>query len=241
MGKRSSFKRNPRDLYKTCDPRAVKALLPHIKDVTVYAEVCAGDSDLVRLLMPYGKVPVVQYDIHPLNRYVERRDVFSLRPCDLRGASTIITNPPWDRAVLHPLIMHLMSLGVDVWLLFDAAWAHTIQSAPYMLYCRKTVAVGRLCWFPETKTQGKDDAQWYNFSPRNVGEPTIFYGRSEDAKGTLADNRTSARLRSIQPRACTRERSSSTNRKQSAIVQRQNHFAGQHKSERLPKSTALRK
>jgi hypothetical protein len=47
---------------------------------------------------------------------------------DIQAASMFITNPPWDRKVLHPLIEHLSSIA-PTWLLFDADWMHTKQSS----------------------------------------------------------------------------------------------------------------
>lgn len=44
MGKRSAFKRAPRDLYPT-PLEAVRPLLPHLAPATRYVEPCAGDGD----------------------------------------------------------------------------------------------------------------------------------------------------------------------------------------------------
>jgi len=59
---------------------------------------------------------------------------------------------------------------------FDADWAHTAQAAPYLAYCARIVSVGRVKWIPDSKMQGKDNAEWYLF----MVEPqeTVFYGRS---------------------------------------------------------------
>ena len=49
MGKRSSYERRPADFYPT--PRAAVApLIPHLRGVRTFAELCAGDGALVRLL-----------------------------------------------------------------------------------------------------------------------------------------------------------------------------------------------
>src|SRR3984893_1647357 len=60
-------------------------------------------------------------------------------------AEFFITNPPWTRQLLHPIIVNLKRQK-PTWLLFDADWAHTIQAAPYLSFCRKIVSVGRVKW-----------------------------------------------------------------------------------------------
>jgi hypothetical protein len=46
-----------------------------------------------------------------------------------------ITNPPWTRELLHPMIEYL------------------VQSSSYSswTYCRKIVSVGRVKWIPDSK------------------------------------------------------------------------------------------
>jgi len=85
-----------------------------------------------------------------------------------------ITTPPWDRKILHPLIIHL-SDQAPTWLLFDAAWMFTAQSAPYMKYCKTVIAVGRLLWIPGTTMTGKDDCAWYLFDKHPL--QTVFIPR----------------------------------------------------------------
>ena len=46
----------------------------------------------------------------------------------LQMADMIITNPPWDTKILHPMIEHFRSQNTT-WLLFDADWMHTKQSS----------------------------------------------------------------------------------------------------------------
>ena len=94
---------------------------------------------------------------------------------DLHDADLIITNPPWDRDVLHPLI-DVFSNMLPTWLLFDADWMHTKQAIPFLTRCDRIVSVGRVKWFPETKMVGKDNCAWYLFLPDDV-EETVFYGR----------------------------------------------------------------
>jgi len=172
MGKRSSFKRIPRDFYRT-PPEAVAPLLPHLPDGVRFIEPCAGDGALIDTLMEAGHVCIGAWDIDPRGENI------------LEGDSTqkqwwrpdfFITNPPWDRKILHPLIVNL-SDQAPTWLLFDADWIHTRQSAPFMDRLRAIVSVGRVKWIPDSTMTGKDNCCWYLFGAPDPLESSVFYGR----------------------------------------------------------------
>lgn len=86
-----------------------------------------------------------------------------------------ITNPPWDRKILHPLIDNLSSIR-PTWLLFDADWMHTKQSIPFLPKLHTVISIGRVKWFPESKMTGKENCCWYFFS-KPKDEPIYFIGR----------------------------------------------------------------
>lgn len=176
MGKRSNFKRIKRDLYPTTDPAAVIPLLPFLEQGLAYAEICAGGGALIKLLDSYRPDLRCAYacDIKPTAAAIEKKNALHVTPADLAGAKVIITNPPWDRDLLHQLIPHFTRLA-PTWLLFDADWMHTVQSVPHMPYCRRIVSVGRVRWFQETETSGKDNCAWYQFL--NTPTDTQFIGR----------------------------------------------------------------
>ena len=91
MGKRSNFKRNPRDYYKTPE-KAVKPLLPFIIDKGLcFSEPCAGDGSLVRHLVKHGLQCGQQSDIEPQNENITKIDA---RDLSALGGSVniIITN-----------------------------------------------------------------------------------------------------------------------------------------------------
>jgi hypothetical protein len=159
MGKRSTFARRPQDSYAT--PReAVVPLLPHLPKMFTYVEPCAGDGDLVGHL-PGKCVRSFDVEVDALSNWRTMADL-------------IITNPPWDRNILHPMITHFVERA-DTWLLIDADWMHTRQSSDYMRLCRKVVSIGRIKWIPDSKMTGKDNCCWYLFS-RGRGR-TVFVGR----------------------------------------------------------------
>lgn len=170
MGKRSNFKRVDKDYYPTIDVRAWEALKPNLPYYFKYAEPCYGGGHLSRMI--------------GVDKCVYSGDVetgqcaFDLKLGDIACADYIITNPPWSRNILHPMIDHFRKLK-PTWLLFDADWAHTKQSSEYMNYCKKIVSVGRLIWIEGTKTSGKDNCAWYLFDKEEC--KTEFVGRLVNA------------------------------------------------------------
>lgn len=164
MGKRSSFTPRAADKYYTWDPRAVRALLPHLSPGTRFAEPCAGAGHLVAQLTDAGHVCAHMSDLD------DGVDALTLPRVGL-----VITNPPWTRALLHPMIEHWVTDGC--WLLFDADWLHTRQSAPYLPMLTDVVSVGRLRWIEGSTMDGKDNCCWYRFATDGDGS-TRFHGRS---------------------------------------------------------------
>ena len=176
MGKRSNFARRERDFYPT-PLEAVFPLLHHLAPGTRFIEPCAGDGRLSNHLMSAGHHLIDQYDIEPRHPTVGMGDALSARIDPSWGASCFITNPPWDRKVLHPLIVHL-SDQAPTWLLFDADWVHTRQAAPYLPRLRRIVSVGRVKWIPGTMMTGKDNCAWHLFDRPAANAAAAFYGRA---------------------------------------------------------------
>lgn len=173
MGKRSNFERVPRDFYPT-PYEAVVPLVQHLVGIESFAEPCAGDGSLIRHLNGFGYSCGDAFDITPQDARVRIADatIEQIR----QHADCIITNPPWSRDVLHPIIENL-SRQLPTWLLFDADWMHTRQSAPFMPYLRKIVSVGRVKWIPDSKMTGKDNCCWYLFD-QTSDTPAQFIGRA---------------------------------------------------------------
>ena len=176
MGKRSSFERVERDFYPT-PPEAVVPLIPHLLQGGVYFEPCAGNYDLIEHLNMAGQNCCGASDIDGSHHEsCLSLDVFDLNMEHVaHDIDYFITNPPWDRKILHPLIVHLSRMA-PTWLLFDADWMHTKQSADLIKYCSKIVSVGRVKWIPDSKMTGKDNCAWYLFG-KEISDKTIFIGR----------------------------------------------------------------
>ena len=180
MGKRSDFERKPRDYYPT-PYEAVVPLLPYIITPTAargyksqFIEPMAGDGRLARHIETDGHKCVYMCDLEPQAEGIEKRDVLffdkPLPPCDL-----IITNPPWEREVLHAAIERFTD-HAPTWLLFDADWMHTVQAIPYRHMVAKIISIGRVSW-EGNGVSGMDNCCWYFFL-KNYNRPTEFIFRA---------------------------------------------------------------
>lgn len=171
MGKRSDFERRPRDFYPT--PReAVLPLLPHLAPGTRFVEPCAGDGALIDALTAAGHVCARAWDIEPRRDDIDQLDALTRL---VGNIDCFITNPPWDRRVLHPMIEHFSDQH-PTWLLFDADWQHTRQSVPFLPRLRRIVSVGRVKWIPDSTMTGKDNCAWHLFDKPSQ-DVAQFYGR----------------------------------------------------------------
>ncbi len=181
MSKRAhkKFTRKDRDSYDT-PPSAVGPLLRVLEPADGHGKVwfyepCAGAGKLTDALVKSGKCVLVgETDIEPRATTVGKLDGKWLREGDVGRATHIITNPPWDREVLHHLIDRFSSLR-PTWLLLDAGWMHTKQARPYLEYCLKIVSIGRVSW-EQNGVHGFDDCAWYLFDQNNPSF-TVFIGR----------------------------------------------------------------
>lgn len=171
MGKRSNFDRVPRDFYPTPES-AVRPLLAHLPEGFTFSEPCAGDGRLITHLVNGGGSCVAASDIEPRGFGITEA---SYEEAPVSG-DWVITNPPWDRKLLHPMIEHFSGL-LPTWLLFDADWMHTKQSIPYLPLLRKVVSVGRVKWIEDSPHTGKDNCCWYLFDQSDNSQ-TRFYGRT---------------------------------------------------------------
>ena len=171
MGKRSNFERNPRDFYRT-PASAARPLIAelHRQDVDTFCEPCAGDGTLIHHLHEFYCIEA--HDIEPQAPGIDQKDALTITSTE---ADVIITNPPWSRFVLHPLLEHFVNIA-PTWLLLDAGWMFTRQASPYLRWCKKIIAVGRVKWIPDSPYTSKDDCAWYLFDKNKTGD-TIFIGR----------------------------------------------------------------
>lgn len=182
MGKRSNFERIPRDFY----PTPLEAILPlgkHIPDSwDTFIEPCAGNGALVdHVVYHFGMTCEYMSDIEPQRADIIKKDMMTLGYKGFvryHDVDCIITNPPWDRKILHPFLESLQDQELPAWLLFDADWPHTRQSAHLMQWCAKIVPIGRVKWIPGSKHTGKENVCWYLFMPQKP-DYTVFVPREQ--------------------------------------------------------------
>ena len=161
MGKRSNFPRHYRDDYATPD-EAFQPLVPFLKWERI-VEPCPGKGRLVKHMRKAGfKVSPVKADART-HHY------------DLVGEVMFVTNPPWTREILHPIIVNL-SDQAPTWLLMDADWAHLLCARPFLRRLRTIISIGRVKWFPDSGSVSLDNAAWYEFGYPSR-RSTRFYGR----------------------------------------------------------------
>lgn len=181
MGKRSNFERVPRDLYPT-PMAAVRPLIPYLRrdGVKTFAELCAGNDDLIRHLKSFGIRCVHRGDIASgqdalkVKRYIDSPDAG-------------ITNPPFtdpngperNTNLLHDLIRHFLDLGVPFYLLLPHDFAANKGSAPFLKYCTDIIVVGRVKWIPDSEFTGKDNSCWYRFDINHRGSIAFHNDRGE--------------------------------------------------------------
>lgn len=164
MGKRSVFARRKNDAYDT-PYKAVLPLIPHLRGITTFAEPCVGKGELVSHLSQFGLECIYEADIET------GMDALTNPPHGRFDA--IITNPPWTREILHPMITLFQAIA-PTWLLFDADWPHTKQAAPFLDQCSHIVSVGRVKWIADSEHTGKDNASWFRFHAQHVGGPKFI-------------------------------------------------------------------
>jgi len=176
MGKREEVKkpRLERDFYSTIDPDAVSPL-SFLRGKS-YIEPCAGSNSLVKLLGD-DLNHLGSYDVSPQDEQVVKKNCLDLTEEEVKRADIFITNPPFNRVSLEPIIDHLSSL-LPTFLLLPADMMHNKYMSRHLLYCPTIVSVGRLYWFLKEgkKVKGVDNYAWYTFDKRYRGR-TEFVGR----------------------------------------------------------------
>lgn len=201
MGKRSDFEKLDKSRYIT-PLKALLPLLPHLPFNTRFIEPCAAGGQLADLLEEAGHECVEAWDIAPEHWRVQARDALQPLPVHLGSADMIITNPPWDRELLHPMIANFATRR-PTWLLFDADWIYTPQEAVAAKYAvpsqldlwpllREVVPVGRVKWIEGSKYSGKDNCAWYLFGPGKappIIHPPLSRAAKRDALRVFEDAR----------------------------------------------------
>lgn len=165
MSKRlNTHKRRDKDFYPT-PYEAVLPLRNHLPPHFSYSEPCAGNLDLVDHLNRIGGTCSMASDIEERCRPLDH--VGDALGVDYFPGQFIITNPPWERQLLHKLVDHFRQVK-PTWLLFDSDWFYTKQATKFKPYLHKMVTVGRVKWIPGSSSVGYDNVAWYLFGENPV-------------------------------------------------------------------------
>lgn len=178
MSKRSDFDKVPKEFYPTTDPKAIPPVLVALLRGKTYAEPCYGNGDLEDLLMDVATCKW-RSDIRETVGSSKVMDALELTKEDLKECDLVVTNPPFSKDVLLPLIDHFVSLK-PTWLLLPADYMHNLYFGPYMKRCSRVVSVGRVCWFPKEgkRVASTDNFAWYFWKKGATTDTrTEFYGR----------------------------------------------------------------
>lgn len=170
--------RRKNDAYDT--PREpVRRLLPFLLPETWFIEPCAGSGLMREHLESFGHVCAGAFDIVPRGKHIATADATTEQfP---RAGACFITNPPWTRSILHPIIVNL-SNQLPTWLLFDSDWANNVEAAELLDRCDRIVPVGRVRWLEgdaaDKGHSGMDNCAWYRFDATHYGGPRWMNKRS---------------------------------------------------------------
>jgi len=176
VSKYSDYNKIPKDYYPTTDPKAVPTKLVEFIRGKTYAEPCYGNGDLEGLLTDVAACKW-RSDIRETVGSSKVLDALEVTKEDLEGTDLIVTNPPFSKDVLLPLIDHFVSLK-PTWLLLPAGYMNNIYFGPYMKRCSRVVSIGRIKWFRDSKHTSTDDFCWYFWKKGATTDTrTIFYGR----------------------------------------------------------------
>jgi len=162
------FDRNPRDFYPT-PYEAVIPLLECLKPKTKFIEPCAGNYALANHLIKHGHICQKAFDIEPQNKLVKTKNAL-----DINKASMFITNPPFHKKLLLPLLDHFINVA-DTWLLLPADYMHNKYFSKYLDNCKIIISIGRVKWIQNSKMSSTDNFAWYMFTKNKT--KTKFYGR----------------------------------------------------------------
>ena len=163
MARRSvGFTKRANDYYPTPFEQAA-VLHQHLPPGTRFVEPCAGAGDLVRHLQHFGHVCTHACDIDPQDPLIDVGDGASIAP----GVEPIITNPPWSKGLLLPLLTAWLTAGRDVVVLLPVNTICNVYWAPFAPHTHSLMPAGRPRWIPNSPHKAKDDAVWVSLKPES--------------------------------------------------------------------------
>ena len=134
-------------------------LLRALPPASLFTEPCAGDGALIGALEAAGHICVDAYDIDPRGP-----DICVADALDITSEGLLITNPPFARPLLEPLLAHWTG-RCDIWLLLPLDMLCNLWCAPYMQHVGHLAPIGRVSWL-SNGTGGFENYAWFRFNLR---------------------------------------------------------------------------
>ena len=182
MGKYTEgYARVSKDRYIT--PRSAITRLDRYFDLSGirYIEPCFAEGSIQSHLAASGALCAYASGLEPEVAGVEAVDALGEGEQGYeraaRVADVILTNPPWDRALLHPMIARFSDAAPSL-LLFDSNWINTKQAGVFQDRLVAVFQAGRHRWFEgqdgDKGMSPKEDTSWYLFDRPMAGRLPHF-------------------------------------------------------------------
>ena len=140
---RAKFERAEKDFYATpIEP--VRPLLHHLPPRCRFIEPCGGAGDLIRHLEAHGHDCVVSVDPEPRS---PRVTVGTAETVDTGAAEISITNPPFRKGMIVPILRAAMGWSIASWWLLPSDMLINQYFAPFAPHIVQVVPIGRIVWF----------------------------------------------------------------------------------------------
>jgi len=165
MSKRTvtdSHKLKPKDFWPTPVFETWK-LSPHLVPGTLFDEPCAGNGAIIVALTLLGHRCAGAVDITPRAAGIEQGDARTYVPVSGR----IITNPPYRRDLLEPLLEHWIGQW-DTWLLLPLDHLVNKWTNRFMRHVDQIVPLGRVSWLGNGRG-GMENFCWFHFNTERRG------------------------------------------------------------------------
>ena len=185
MAKRKiqDFDRRANDAYFT-PPEAIYPLAEALAPCR-FIEPCAGDGGLAETLTRADFTCVAATDLNPADPSVARKDALSYRFNEVQNADAIITNPPFKRDLLLPILDHFLMLEKEMVLLLPLDVIANLWFAPYSAHVGQILPIGRVRWIPGSPSMSMENFAWVALSASPEAQPFLLPRRKKITKGYI--------------------------------------------------------
>lgn len=185
MAKRKvqTFERRANDAYFT----PVEAIYPLAEALNpcTFIEPCAGDGVIVDTLALADFDCAAATDISPAGPSVSKKDALAYTFEDVQGVDAVITNPPFKKDMLVPIMDHFLMLETSMVLLLPLDYIANLWFAPYAAHVHKVLPIGRVRWIPGSKSMSMENFAWVALSADPSTQPFLLPRKKKIIKGYI--------------------------------------------------------